>query len=292
MKRMLTVDAFLIVILVGTANAHLGDTVFPIYELPTADLPDLHDGTLADWEEVLPAASLDQHYFLSYGGIGVIDASNLAWRVFLAWHLASQRIYMAIERLDDVYVAGLDGTQLRLDGDHSGGQYAVFEDVSEEEGRRLSFSQAQIYNVSPELRGDRVLLGTRQDSWDDLPPWADAGGFQHGESPNLSVVEYAVTPWDDLDWQGPELSRRSTLEAGRIIGFEIHLFDADEETRMSGWFRLALPVVEGEGQSGSHDFYADNFVDGELIPCFRGDCSGATTAVSQDSWGRIKASFR
>ena len=41
-------------------------------------------------------------------------------------------------------------------------------------------------------------------------------------------------------------------------------------------------------QSGS----ADNSVDGELVPCYRGDCSGASTAVKQDSWARIKASFR
>ena len=38
--------------------------------------------------------------------------------------------------------------------------------------------------------------------------------------------------------------------------------------------------------------FVGELVDGALIPCFRGDCSGATTAVSQDSWGRIKASFR
>ena len=35
-----------------------------------------------------------------------------------------------------------------------------------------------------------------------------------------------------------------------------------------------------------------NFVDGQLIPCTVGDCSRATTAVSQNSWGRIKARIR
>ena len=279
----------------GEASAHLGDMVFPIYELPTSDLPDLHDGTLEDWEEVLPAASLDQHYFVSYGGLGGIDPSSLAWRVFLAWHGASQRIYMAIERLDDVFILG-EGTNLSVDGDHSGGQYAIFEGVSEEQRKRLEYSQAQMYNARPESR-DGLLLHTRAPgAWEGAPPWADAGGFQHGESPNQSVVEFAVTAWDDLNWEGPELSRRSALEAGKIIGFHIDVEDSDRESFCSGWFKLAIPEVVGHGQSGdmtfSHFMFADNFVDGQLIPCHRGDCSGATTGVSRDSWGCIKASFK
>lgn len=35
----------------------MGGSAFPIYELPTSDLPVLGDGTLADWEEVLPGPS-------------------------------------------------------------------------------------------------------------------------------------------------------------------------------------------------------------------------------------------
>ena len=123
--------------------------------------------------------------------------------------------------------------------------------------------------------------------------WADAGAFQQGEGPSYSVVEFAITPWDDLDWHGPELSRRSTLEPGRILGFRIRLFDMDVPTRLNGMYELALPTVKFMSDDGTwgHDGFADNFVDGELIPCYRGDCSGATTAVEQDSWGRIKASF-
>ena len=56
--------AILTVALAGAASAHVGDIVYPIYELPTSDLPDLHDGTLDDWEEVLPSASLDHNDFV------------------------------------------------------------------------------------------------------------------------------------------------------------------------------------------------------------------------------------
>ena len=87
------------------SHAHLGDIIYPIYELPTADLPDLHDGTLEDWEAVLPNSSLTHNDAVSTDyetGRGV-DPADLSFRVFLAWHHASQQIYVAVERLDDVY---------------------------------------------------------------------------------------------------------------------------------------------------------------------------------------------
>ena len=110
------------------------------------------------------------------------------------------------------------------------------------------------------------------------------------------MVEFALTAWDDLNWEGPGLSRRSVLEAGKIIGFQILVYDADH-SGLDGFYTLATSTVIGEahtdGVTFRHDFFADNLVDGELIPCFRGDCSGGKrTAITQDSWGRIKASFR
>lgn len=113
----------------AAAPAHVGDVAYPIYELPSSDLPDLHDETLADWDAVLPDASLNHNNFVYYSGLGgQIDPANLAWRVFLAWHHGTQRIYMAVERLDDVYLppseecCGEGGTTLSIDADHSGGQ--------------------------------------------------------------------------------------------------------------------------------------------------------------------------
>ena len=47
----------------SAASAHIGGLVFPIYEVPTGDLPDLRDGTLEDWEDVLPGTSLDHNSF-------------------------------------------------------------------------------------------------------------------------------------------------------------------------------------------------------------------------------------
>lgn len=302
MRAALIVGALLSVTLAGTVSAHLGDIVYPIYELPTSDLPNLHDSTLEDWEGVLPNASLSIGDFQAQDigqGTGV-DPADLACRVFLAWNDVSQRIYVSIERLDDVYMdpnLGPEGTVFLVDGDHSGGQYRFMGDAySEEESKRLSYTQAQSYALVPESLDTPQMWAGSAHQWTTQPPWADVGGFQFGESPNYSAVEMAITPWDDLNWRGAEVSRRSSLKAGKIVGFQIHLGDSDEPKRQSGQYLLALPAVMTTVQDGdrtySHFYFADNFVDGELVPCHRGDCSGATTPVLRDSWGRIKASLR
>ena len=60
---------------------------------------------------------------------------------------------------------------------------------------------------------------------------------------------------------------------------------------IGGSFPLTGPYPEDGGRLVAL-VQADFFADAELIPCYRGDCSDAPTGVTQDSWGRIKASFR
>ena len=299
MRLMLMILTVLALWLSG-AEAHVGPLIYPIYEIPTADLPDLHDGTLEDWEDIFPRASLDYQDFLSVYG-GDIDPADLAHRVYLAWHSATQRLYVAIERLDDMYINTYEGGDLSslwlydsvefmVDSDHSGGDYnGLYSDPEGSEELKLFINaQAQQYRaiaVSPDNR-TLTYLGAGQD-WVTLPPYADAGGFQRGESPNLSGVELYVTPWDQLDWRGAEYSVPGVLVAGRIIGFQIALADFDTEP---GNYTGFYAIFGGANAWRT----ADDFVDGELIPCDFGDCGAAPeiSAVGRDSWGRIKASFR
>ena len=288
----------------GQAAAHLGDAVYPIFELSTDELPDLHDGTLDDWDAVLPNASLDHNHFQSWNfGFGnPIDPADMALRVFLAWHNASQTIYVGVERLDDVFVPPEpyhDGrVQFMVDGDHSGGQYWFFDaEVGEGQGRRLSLAQAQSYTAIPENPADgRLLLTPDYLAWTTRPPWGDVGAWQYGEQPNVSGMEFYVTPFDDLVYDDPVLSRRTVLEPGRIIGFQLQADDGDEPVSVSLIYILAVPTHYATVQDGSssfgHSFFTENFVDGELIPCYHGDCSRASTAVQPSSWARIKAAFR
>ena len=110
-------------------------------------------------------------------------------------------------------------------------------------------------------------------------------------------MEMYLTPWDQLHWEGPEQSDRTELEAGKIIGFQLVVEEEDARPGGSAAYIVGQPWPIGGPIPAGADFLgalyeADYFADAELIPCHRGDCSGAATGVSQDSWGRIKASFR
>ena len=239
-----------------------------------------------------------------------VNTSDLAFRIFMVWNGTTQQLYLALEQFDDVYVNryegdgnfngespfnGIliyDGLEFMVDGDHSGGAYNGFseEAFSEVERKQLVNAQAQHYSAVARAPDDRLLwnAGPAQ-GWVDLPPYADAGGFQYGEAPSHSVIELALTPWDDLDWQGPEHSRPSALFADKVIGFHINIPDFDSQPGFyHGFHSLA-------GQSNTWRT-ADHFVDGLLVPCNWGDCGAAPipgiTTVHTDSWGRIKASFR
>jgi len=303
MKKTLTMmlAGLFVVAYSGIASAHIGTVIYPIYELATADLPDLHDGTLQDWEDVLPGASLDHNAFapLAVGDGAAIDPADLAYRVFFAWNSSDQRVYMAIERVDDVYIntyAGgdlvnlwqFDSIEFMTDGDHTGGAYNGFstEEYTAEEIKVLTNYQAQQYVAIAEAPDNRLLgyQGAGQ-GWVTVPPWADAGGFSFGESPNTSVIELAVTAWDELNWQGPELSKASPLYADKIVGFQISVPDFDVAAgQYHGFHTLS-------GQPNTWRL-AEMFVDGQLVPCTGGDCGAGPTAVQSDSWARIKASFK
>jgi hypothetical protein len=278
--------------------------IFPVYEISTDDLPDLQDGTLSDWEDVLPGTSLTHDDFLPLAvadGAG-IDPADLAYRTFMAWHSATQTIYICLERVDDVYINTYAGgapqdmwmndiVEFMVDGDHSGGSYNNFsvDEVGEEQAKMLAGYQAQQYTLIPESP-DGITRGsnTSASGWVTNLPWADGGGFAEGEAPTTSVMEGYFTAWDALNWQGPELSTRSTLEEGRIIGFQLSVPDWD----VVGTYH-AFHTLSGLASTWRE---ADNFVQGELIGCDYGDCGSAPipidTAVESESWGRIKASLQ
>jgi len=310
MKRTLSLllGAAMVVSFAGTASAHIGTAIYPIYELPTADLPDVRDGSLEDWEDVLPGQSLDHNEFLplAVADGAAIDPADLAYRVFMAWHSAGVHLYAAIERVDDVYVNTYEGgdpinfwqfdsIEFMVDGDHTGGSYNGFsaDEYSEEELKLLSNFQAQQYVAIPESP-DGITMGYQGNGagWVPFPPFGDAGGFNDGnESPNTAVIELYVTPFDELNWQGPELSKRSVLEAGRIIGFQFSVpdFDAGCASCDPGGYH-GFHTLSGQPNTWR---LAENFVDGELVGCDTGDCGSAPeTAVEANSWGRIKAGLR
>jgi hypothetical protein len=291
-------------------NAHVGDIVYPIYELPTSDLPDIFDGTLEDWEDVLPGTALTHDDFtpLNVGEAAGIDPEDSAYRVYLAWHSAGQHVYAGVERIDNVYIntyeggnvhilAAYDDVEFHLDGDHTGGQYNFWlevDDYSEEEFKLLQNLQAQQYVIIAESP-DGQIIGYQGNGlgWAIDPPYTDAAGTAFGEDPTTTIMEFYVTAWDEINWQGPHLSRRSELVGGKIIGLQVTIADYDAINEDGGPVRRGFHTLSGQDNTW---IFAERFVDAELIPCDTGDCGAAAeplpTAVREDSWGRIKATFR
>ena len=301
MKRSLTI---LLTICLGVVlSTSAFGQVYPLYELSTADLPDLNDGSmdLEDWEDVLPGLALTMDDFepMAVGDGAGRDAADLDYQVYLAWNSAEQRIWCAIKRVDDVYINTYeggnppsmwqhDGIELMLDGDHTAGSFNGFsaDEYGEEQAKLLVGYQAQQYVVLPSSP-DGMAIGsnTSASGWCTLEPWGSHGGSTQGEAPTTTVIEFAITAWDALDWHGAGVSQRSVLEAGRIIGFQISVMDWD----VVGTYH-AFHNLNGLANTWRE---ADNFVDGDLIGCEGGDCGAApATAVESNSWGRIKASLR
>ncbi len=307
----------LIVLLIWTAAAaaHSGDRLYPIYELTDEMLAtiDLHDGLIDEWYDIgEPSMSLLDFQTL-FNAIPA-DPSNLDFRIWLAWHDESNRIYAAFIIIDDVYnnahnhtednlnsaMLQFDSVLFNLDADHSGGvgeRRGV--DHTEEELIGI-FGSTQRYTViartviGPALDnqirvGNSPTLSDRglPNSWKVHPPYGDAGGTAAGENPTVSVIEMYVTPYDWWGaWDDVDQTEFSELSAHQVIGFAIMINDIDERKRGMGPFWLPVDIFAERIDDGDLlNNMADGFLDGVLLP------AQETTAVESVSWGRIKASL-
>lgn len=275
------------------SSAHLGDTIGIAWEIAPADMPDVNDESLEDWEAVLPGASLDQGDFSNLV-FRDDDPSDFAFRIFIGWNDESQQLALAFERLDDRLITQLDRMAIMIDGDHSGGRYVFWGDEFSEAETAESYSQAQSYGLVADPQQDVYLTHSGPAAhWAAVFPYTYANGFQIGDEPSYSVVELVITPWDRLTAEGPETSRRTVLRPGGIIGLDIALSDVDEppvdgSAPVSNFYKLA---PQGNPQGGS-SVWAGDFADVELVPCSLPGCSGDLgSAVQFDSWARVKASL-
>ena len=315
--------AFLLPDVVG---AHLRDFVFPVYELPSSALPDVHDGTLADWEAVLTPSVKHSDFIARHLGESEthvpVPPDEATIHVYLAWHQATQRVFVALRLVTPTHTPHIpeliaattdieggvsggghqpyDRVDVYVDGDHSGGVLHVsfFDPIDSR--KDTNNVQAQKYLLVAEAAGPRTITADSFfPDWALAPPFADGGGFRQSGVPSRSGYELYLTPWDELR---PDLasSRRTRLEPGATIGFEVAVWDYDETFDWDAWWGamdvgppFPDPSFGYYNVAGMHWPSADFFVDGLLVPCDVEDCSvSPASAVRADSWGRIKASFR
>ena len=115
-----------------------------------------------------------------------------------------------------------------VDGDRSGGNLRI----DNATGFSYPMQHAQEYTAFPGTyeNDNNVSLWPRAFHLDWLLnlPYADGGGAMVDSEPSFGVVEYYVTPFDNLIWDDQETSTVSPLFPEKTIGFCLVLADVDE----------------------------------------------------------------
>jgi hypothetical protein len=283
----------LFLVFASGANAHIGEEIFLIFEIADADLGDIEfDGNIEDWEDTVGPPSLLPADFFADPGVGdgaAYDPADMDYRIWLAWNQTGNHLYFAVDRLDNIYfneyaggnpgsVWQQDSIEFMVDGDHSGGSYnRNNEDLTAEEKTRHFNAQAQKYNFTFDVPDGRWGGYPGAADWANRLPFLDAFGQSTGSDPTQSVLEFFVTPFDDLV-ESESDSQVSPLFPGKIIGLQIAVVDRDAGGDYRSYQTLS-------GQAATFRF-AERFVDARLI-----GAGGEGTAVESNSWARIKASF-
>ncbi len=103
-KRSLSIIG-LVMGLLGGAEAQESERLYPFFELTDADLAqiDVTDGSIDEWKDLLGEPTLTALDFQTRPEPGLYDPADMDYRVWLAWHGATHRLYVAVERSDDIY---------------------------------------------------------------------------------------------------------------------------------------------------------------------------------------------
>ena len=192
------------------------------------------------------------------GSYDRFDPSNLDFRIWLGWSREG-RIHVAAQFADDVYFneygfGPSDLLTLIVDGDHTGGLYLPFSlsrPPEEAEDPLENNMQAQAYQAVSRAAGDPMvdMVTTTlfvDERWMVEPPFARGGGGVFGENPAYWSVEFYVTCFDRLNHLSPEDSDVSQLAEGKIIGFDIWVFDVDDDSGLvHNWISKRYNVYWG-----------------------------------------------
>jgi hypothetical protein len=298
----------LIVVAASVGSAH--EPPGEVYYVPDVPLGAITvDGDLSDWDVVpdIYWITLVDHFEETVRGIGTdFDLADFNAVVKNAWCEENNRLYHSADLVDDHlhnYRENVsrydydDGWHLILDADHGGGDLFGdgWRDLPLEEQRELFYTEGQLYQILvPPIEGYWDFMYIEETNWwlvtgQDVtgsfpyPDYLDIGWSRTGETrgPGTYTFEFMHTPWDWMDWDGPEASTIVTLEEGLIIHMAYMMKDWDE--------------TEG-GYEGSYDFppvhncwrNANLNADFELV---KDPSISWPTAVQTDTWGRIKASM-
>ena len=274
--------------------------IFEIWQWPTSHLPTL-DADLSEWDVVPEELWIteqdmnNENFIQSAPTDSDPDASDLAVRFTFGWNDETERLYLAYDRFDDYFSIQRDDIELAVDADHSAGYYWSTEGMTDEEAQRARGRQAQIAHFFFHSKVDDLgrpwnWNWMTQADWYQEPPYSD-GAYVWSE-PELGQeytwqIELWHVWWDDFNWQDPEGSVIHDLQEGEIIGMAVRNWDGDvgqccshDDTGeiLSSW---GLHFNESSTNADFHPDWILLPVDEDALP----------TAVEDNTWGHIKASF-
>jgi len=276
--------------------------LYPIFQLTDGDLLsiNLDDGSIEDWVAVIGEPTLTASDFGIQGIVGISDPQDLDYRIWAGWHQETSRIYIAMERVDDVYINEYEGPnatgnnagtirhhdsalEVIVDGDHSGGIFwdilsGFLGDEIDFEGVVNGQEAQEFVGIAEAASGQHVDWSGEGAEWIREIPFAYGGGaVTIAQESVVTVTEFYVTPFDFVVAEDPDRSLMSTLSAFRVIGLGFGVPDFDTKT----------------GSYKSHNVYpalawpfwnADDLADFVLVPRDEGE-----TAVQNRVWGYIKS---
>jgi len=281
-KHSLFCVALLVVALaVGGAFAHKGEMKY-MYQFPAGMEPEL-DGDMGDWDVVGDFyRARAENMFNQFGA--PMDLSDFNCWIAWGYSLSTNRTYLAYWVHDDM-IHNTEKWSTTTDWDHTGGKFRSFGEGDDYETRWGS-AQAQRYDMSAPVYSSggyyTTCLGKSLAGEDPYVQWGgqilsgDIGTFEPAEV----FGEVSFMPFDDAHPDGEAASIVHQFAEGQIVGVETNWGDKDADP--AAYDDAYWSVFGGVGASAD----ADQFGDYLLAPMEDG-----SSAVEDNTWGQIKASF-
>ena len=286
----------------SAATAHSpADVTFGAFQWPTDQLPVL-DGNISEWDALPAELWVDSNDFGATQGIAPeVDASDFFFSVAVGWNDELDRIYFVAERYDDIYdrtgVDRDDTFEFGWDTDHTADDFWATGAAADDLPRERSRGAQSGHFAWPET-GDGIDVNnwfwfwntrTVTDArWAMDEPWACCDdsyvidGSLDGEA--TLFAEWYVVGFDDYNFNGPDVSVVHDLVEGEVIGIGMSVTDTDE-VDADGNVSFEKYTLGGENLIfGDASFFSDFLL-------LEVDEDALSTAVENDSWGRIKASY-
>ncbi len=237
------------------ANAHFPqEQVFQAFQFPDTHIPSM-DGDPSDWDIVPSSYVIDYtaHEEKHRDGAEHDTLDHHVVRAIAGWNDRLNRLYFMAEIYDDVwrfshdqtdsldtphsrmkgaYVHGADIWEIVVDADHAGDRVINFSEEPAAEFRYRSAYTQYYHLYMPPLNGHYWHWLWGKALWTKREEFSSVGWS--GQVTHLGagrvIYECYITPFDDLNPEGPEQSLLHDLREQAIIGLSWAFIDADEKS--------------------------------------------------------------